>query len=528
MAGLKETPRQKMIGMMYLVLTAMLALQVSSALIEKFTLLNRSLESANTSANDKNQRQVESIKAEAGKKPGLYNDIVIKADQVRKVTNAMIAEVEALKQEIVVAGDGFDEEMNIKNPKEEEKVAILMVGSGGKGKAYELKDKLNKFVTDLTQYADKGTTFPALALDGKDDPIASRNSEQKNKDFAEMNFAQTPVPAALAVLSQKQSEIRRYEGIILDQLAAKVGAKELKFDKIFGMVSAKSNTVVAGTPFEAEMFIAASSSAITPRMSFNGTGVPVEDGKAKIKFIAQGGQYDAKGLAQKTYTGSISYNDPSGLAKTITVTGEYFVAKPTYNILTASLPGLFFRCANKLDIVSPGLGALWQPNFSATGAEVSPGGGGKVTVVPNAASVVLNINNQGQLLGQEKFKVQRVPKPEILLTCNGGAVVDERKGMPATQMRSVEVNCIPNESFKITNPEDARFRATSITINLVRGTKRVNYASFEKAGSIGSLAQQAQAGDRYVIEIEGIKRMNFKGEVEDMGMGKVVKTVYLQ
>ena len=52
------------------------------------------------------------------------------------------------------------------------------------------------------------------------------------KDFAELNFSTTPVPAALATLSQKQSEVRRLEGEVLDYLASQVGAKEIKFEKI--------------------------------------------------------------------------------------------------------------------------------------------------------------------------------------------------------------------------------------------------------------------------------------------------------
>ncbi len=527
MAGLKETPRQKMIGMMYLVLTAILALQVSSSLLDKFTLLNRSLESANGSANEKNQNAVKSIKETVAKSsnPALYTDVVKNADEVRKITNEMIAEVDKLKQEVITAGGGLDEAGNVVNPTEEEKVAILMVGQSD-GKAYTFKNQLNQFVTSLIKYADAGTTLAPLAVDGKDDPISSKNPSQKDKDFANLNFAQTPVPAALAVLSQKQSEIRRYENTILDQLAAKVGAKEIKFDKIFGMISAKSNAVVAGTPFEAEMFIAASSSAITPRMSFNGAAVPVQDGKATIKFIAQGGQYDSKGQARKPYTGSISYNDPSGQAKTITVTGEYVVIKPTYNIMAGSLPGLYLGCQNKVEVISPGLGALWSPSFSADGGDAIAGGGGKVTLVPNSATFAMNVSNQGQLLGKDPFKVRKVPKPEIVILGNG-ATIDERKGMPATQLRSISVNCIPDEGFKNTCPEDARFRATLVTVTLARGTKKVDAVTFEKEGSITRLAAQAQAGDRYVVDVENVKRQNFKNEILDMGMGRVSKVISL-
>ncbi len=530
MAGAKETPRQKMIGMMYLVLTAMLALQVSAALIEKFTLLNRSLESANTTANQNNQNAVTSIKETVAKSsnPALYADVIRKADEVRQMTNTVVGELDALKAEVIQAGGGPSEDgTTVKNPQEEEKVAILMVGNGKNGKAIPMKERLNKYVQDLEKFADPGTKFAPLALDGREDPIANRSADQRRKDFAELNFLQTPVPAALALLSQKQSEIRRYENTVLDQLAAKVGAKELKFDKVFGMISAKSNTVVAGTPFEAEMFIAASSSAITPRMSFNGAGVPVKDGKATIKFTAQGGAYDSKGLARKTYTGNISYNDASGQAKTLTVTGEYFVAKPTYSIESGTLPPLYLGCANKLNFVSPQLGALWQPSFSANGGQVLAGGGGKITVVPSSRTCTVRIVNGGNVMGDEPFKVRLVPKPEIVVFGNGGPI-DERRGASASGLRSIEVRAVADEDFKVTNPEDARYRIGEVLVSLARGGRKVaGPVSLSGGGSIGSLAQSAQPGDRYVVEVKGCERKNFQGNVSSVNIGNLVRNIPL-
>jgi gliding motility-associated protein GldM len=529
MAGHNETPRQKMIGMMYLVLTALLALQVSSSILQKFMLLNNSVEQANGSANEKNSNSVRSIKEAIAKSsnPALYADVLTNADKVRAYANAMVGELDALKQEVTTAGGGTDELGNIKNLSEEEKVAILMVGGNSNGKAYALKTKLNTYVDNIKKLGDPGTVLAPLALDAKDDPSGKNFPEQKSKDFANFNFAQTPVPAALAVLSQKQAEVRRYENTILDQLAAKVGAKEVKFDKIFGMVSAKSNTVVAGTPFEAEMFIAASSSAIIPRMSFNGAGYPVKDGKAQIKFIAQGGSYDKNGLAKKTYTASIAYNDPSGGAKVIPVTGEYFVAKPTYNIESATLPPLYLGCANKLSIQSAGLGALWQPNFTAEGADVIPSGEkGKITLVPSSAKVALNINNSGNRLGTENFRVQRVPKPEIQILGNGSQI-DEKRGASASVLRTIKVNALADESFKNFNPDDAQFRISEIVVSLARGGRRVDGVTLAGGGSIAGLAQQAQPGDRYVIEIKGCQRKNFRGSVENINLGNPIRNIPL-
>ena len=153
------------------------------------------------------------------------------------------------------------------------------------GKAYQLKSKLNDFVGKVNSYLPASMKQGSIGLDGKEDPNTKNNPEQNRKDFGELNFANTPVPAALAVLSQKQSEVRRIEGEALKYLASQVGAQDIKFDKILAMISAESNVVVAGTKFKGEMFIAASSSSLTPRMTLNGASLPVRDGKGTYKLL---------------------------------------------------------------------------------------------------------------------------------------------------------------------------------------------------------------------------------------------------
>ena len=528
MAGMKETPRQKMIGMMYLVLTALLALQVSDALLQKFVLLNNSLETANTSSVQKNIATIEGMKELLKRSSNQANDAqyITQAQEVHKLADAMVGEMDNLKNMIVDKTGGYDKETGaLVGMKETEQVYELMIGGKKQGLAYGLKTKLDDYVAKISKYADKNMKIEPLALSGSEDPAVSKDANNKNKDFAELNFAETPVPAALATLSQKQSEVRRHESTILGELARKIGLQDIKFDKILAMVSAKSNTVVAGMDYEAEMFIAAYSSGITPRMSFNGSSVPVKDGKGQIKFKAQGGQYDGRGLSRKTYTATISFNGPNG-AETRNVDQEYFVLKPTYNIESGSLPPLYLACANKLSIVSPGLGALWQPNITANGGDVIAGGGpGKITVVPSAASVELNINNGGILLGVEKFRVRRIPKPEVKVFGNGGEL-DEKRGASATGLRSIEARVIAEESFKATNPEDAQYRSGEVSVSLVRGSKRMGEVVLQGGGSIGSLSQNAQAGDRYYIEVRSYQRKNFRGTVETTPL-TIVKNIPL-
>ena len=532
MAGGKETPRQKMIGMMYLVLTAMLALQVSSTLLEKFQLLNNSLEQANSSANGSNEKTVGSMQkavSDAGNKPE-YVALLNQAGEVRKETSEMIKQIDDLKTVVINAGGGIDPQTGVtKNLAEEEKVHQEMVGEGKKGKAYALKAQLESFVAKMQTYMAKDAPkFPTLALDAAQDPmLAKAEAATKAKDFAELNFSTTPVPAALATLSQKQSEVRRLEGEVLDYLASQVGAKEIKFDKIFAVVIPDSRSVVAGQKYKAEVAIGAFSSAITPRISINGTGLQVKEGKGEYKIIAQGGEFDKNGTLKRSYTASVSYPKPGGGIETVEKKEEYTVLKPSVEIETASLPRLYLGCANKLSTISPGLGALYQPTFSGSGGDFIAGGGGKVTIVPSAKDVVLNINNSGILLDSKPFKVRLVPKPTVQVLANGSPM-DDKKGAPASAVRIIDVNVISDESFKESNPDDANYRVSEYRITLARGVRPVKTVSYTiSRANINELAQLAQPGDRYVIAIQKVQRKNFRGEIKDVDLGEIVRQLPL-
>lgn len=94
-------------------------------------------------------------------------------------------------------------------------------------------------------------------------------------------------------------------------------------------------------------------------------------------------------------------------------------------------------------------------------------------------------------------------------------------------MRTINIAAIADESFKATNPEDAQFRVAEFDVNLARGIRRVDGRTFNGTANISSFAQQAQAGDRYVIEVKRVERKNFKGEIESVDVGAVFFTIPL-
>jgi len=522
MAGGKETPRQKLIGLMYLVLLALLALQVSSAILQKFSFLNSSLELAIENANRANDGKIDGIKKAVEKSPQ-YQNILDEATRIKKMAREMITEIDGYKKEIIEKTGGRDDKGNYAGMKDEDVTAHLMVGdpsTGKKGKAYGLKDKLNGFIGELNKVA--GTTFPPLAQDANDDPLTKGDAEQKGKDFAELNFAHTPMIAALAVLSDKQSKITAYEADVLSRLAQKVGAKDFKFDVITADYSALSSTVAAGTDYEAKMFVTARSSAIIPVMKFRGNSVKVENGVGIIKFKASATNYDAEGNSKQQWEGQVAMPKPTGEGDTIfKVKGEYIVAKPVIDVKSASVSALYYNCGNDLNIQVPALGASYKPSFSANGANIINGKDkGAIIVIPNVkgvdARVTISVSSEGSAIGTKDFPVRGVPRPQIAAKI-GGNYVDQKRGVAAPGPASIQVLAEPDPAFAAALPREARYNITDGEVTLARGKREISTIPIKSDNvNLSSIRSQAQSGDRIIVVIKKARRLNFRDESEDV------------
>ncbi|TAF31551.1 MAG: gliding motility protein GldM [Cytophagales bacterium] len=536
--GAKETPRQRMIGMMYLVLTALLALQVSNVLLDKFQFIDETLQNAVAISRKSNKQLLEGIKSMVEKNGNKPADVAVfkKGEEVLKVTDDMMGYFNTYRDNLIKASGGVEEDGRYKGAKDQGIVEEMLIGPEGSksGKGYELEKKLNDFVAQMQKVAD--SVIPDSASGGKpkiekiakaasEYPIFKNNDDQKTKDFVYLSYQGTPMVAALAITSQMQSEALKAETAIIEALAKLVGINDIKFDKIFARVTAESKVVAAGTKYKASMFIAATSSTITPRMTSTAGGVKVNaDGVGEIEFTAQGGGYDKEGKAEKSWKGSITIKTPSGRDTTFSVEEKYTVVKPVIDIQAANVASLYLRCGNELNVQVPALGQVYAPRFTCSDTEVIPGSPkGMVTLVPRAAKVTLTVYSGSDLIGTRELKVSLVPKPEIKFKA-GGKELNSKVGGPMP--RSVQCVAEADESFKKFLPKDARYRVTEVEVMIGRGKKAI-FGPTTMSGpeiNLNSAAANAQAGDRLILDVKKVERMNFKNEREAVSMGSMIFT----
>ncbi len=399
-----------MIGMMYLVLTALLALQVSNTILEKFIFIDQSLEQSAANTKVKNSGTVERIRSTVDEAGNRAEDVAVlkKAQAVRAKTSEVLASLDNLKEEFVTVTGGLDEDGNYKGGKEEAKIAEMMITGGGGEK---LKKELNGYTSFLATTV--GAKFEPIALDASENPVFQNDPEQKAKSFSEITFQSTPMVAGRASLTQFKTEVLNREAEALDALARQVGAADMKFDNIVAMVRPESNVVAAGTKYKADLFIAASSSAVSPVMTVNGKQIKVENGKGQVEFMASANKYDKENRAEMKYKAAITV-EQGGNKETYEETFSYFVTKPVIQVQSQSVQALYLNCGNELQVNVPALGTSYSPAFSASGASAIKGKKtGQVTVIPTAAKVALTVSSGGNRIGTENFKVRRVPKPSI-------------------------------------------------------------------------------------------------------------------
>jgi gliding motility-associated protein GldM len=527
MAGGKETPRQKMIGMMYLVLTALLALNVSVTVLDKFIDINNSLEVSVDAAKEQNGntlRRIENAVEESGSRP---DDVKIldKAKEIRQKTRDMIAELKSYKDTFIEITGGYSEDGEMQGKTDYDKVGNYMMPEN-ENNGIKLQKDLNEYAKYIDEtVADSAVSFEPLALDANENPRFQNDPNQKGKDWATLEFMGAPTPAALATISDYQNKVMAYEARALDLLARRVGAGDLKFDLIRLVALPESKVVAAGAKYKADLIVAASSSAEDPEMTFNGNEIDVENGSGKIEFtVSSASSYGEEGTARKTYEATAKLKD-SVYREEI----EYFVAEPVIQVQSAALSQLYLNCGNELDVLVPALGTSYNPSFSVQGGSSIQGQSrGRVTIIPNAPKVTLGVSSGGTKIGNKVFDVRRIPKPDVQVFA-GSKPVNLKQGEKATSLRVLRVEAIPDENFKAQLPKDAQYKVTRWTITLARGPRPVGQPikATSETVNISQLMSNARPGDRLVVQVDQVLRRNFRGNTEEVALGEQVFPITL-
>jgi gliding motility-associated protein GldM len=341
--SLPKEPRQKMINMMYLVLTALLALNVSVEVLNAFKTVNRSIERSNVVVGEKNDLTYKSFAAKLTdpQTMALAKVWAPPALQVKSMSATITAYIESLKERLI-------QESNPKMNKEGKReftdgnldAATRLMDKDGQGKI--LYDSLRKFRADLldildpSHYPDQSDPIKKdlaaqkaefalrLPLDTRIPPSEAGNEltgGDSAKNWTIRYFHMTPTIAALTILSKFQSDVKNSESQVIDYLHKKVGEVKVVFDKFEPLVSPSATYLMPNDQLDIQAGIGAFSAAAAPKVYFNGQLEPLgPDGTADWKTKVTG---------TSTVDVKIEYTKPDGSTGTIDKLVKYTVGQPS-------------------------------------------------------------------------------------------------------------------------------------------------------------------------------------------------------
>lgn len=404
--SLPREPRQKMINMMYLVLTAMLALNVSAEILNAFKTVNRSLENTNTTVNKSTETIMKSLDdkksdpATAEKANFWYPKA---ADAVR-YSKSVFDYIQEIKNTILETAGGDRNNPTKKFKEDNLDIATRLMVEKGKGK--ELYAKLDQYKKDILNIDTSITKEFATSL--PIDLSAPPTQNKGNKSWEAAYFRMVPTVAALTMLSKFQNDIKTSENRIVAFCHSKVGEVVVRFDSYAAIIGQSSNYLMPGQKLQINAGVGAFSKAALPVISISGKTISLDsNGVAK-------GEFEGGGIGQHSIPVHIEYIDQDGKKQVIDEKVEYVVGQANASIALDKMNVLYIGVPNPVTIAASG-GGDDRTSFSIAGGggRVEKVGNGKYNVFVSSVTndCVLTVSVEGKVAGSSNFRVRTIPDP---------------------------------------------------------------------------------------------------------------------
>ncbi len=452
--SIPKEPRQLMINLMYLVLTALLALNVSAEVMNAFFDLDKSLKTSNELTAQGVESTKKGIQPLLEKKPLLQAPLNEGIDAVNKEVSSFVTYLEEIKDNLIDAsgdkngahdaGDYVKGDMNNKPKGKKNKdvtTRLLVLGEPGKNiepqgpimarRVGELKTKLIEIYSNTVRNEDvmkEGkltddevkerieSIVASLPLQiESEEEIQKKSKDGKAKSWEEYKFKQMPLAACLPAITKLQTDARNSEATIVNKLAELVGGREIKLNKFFPVINAKKGYVIKGEKFEATVQIGAYSSEFgkNSSISVNGKSVPLKDG-----------------VGTYTETASSTGKRKLKLASNVTnpITGEKYASTSEFEyevgvrsaVVSADKMNVFYiGVDNPVSVTAAGVSSN-EVKANCSGCNLKGGNGKYVVTADRPGDATINVSGGGLPSTPFKFRVKRIPDPVARLSKSQG------------------------------------------------------------------------------------------------------------
>ena len=513
--GIKKkpiSPRQKMINLMYVVLMAMLALNVSTDVLNGFSIVEESLNRTTSNSSQENANIYSEFDEQMKQNPEKVKAWFDKAVYVKQMSDSLFNLADVLKHEIVRQADGSKGDVhNIRN-KEDLEASTRVMLTGGRGK--HLYDAIVSYRKRILQFVSDEERKKIIASNLSTD--IPKKEALMGRNWQEAMFENMPVAAATTLLTKLQSDVRYAEGEVLHTLINNIDVKDVRVNSLNAYVIPNAQTIIQGGKFSARIIMAAVDTTQQPKIFIGERPVNLHNGLYEFNCGSTG---------DFTFSGRIEMTDRSGETLRRNFSQKYTVVAPSATVSADLMNVLYAGYNNPMSVSVPGIPAN-DIVATMSGGNLTPTGAGKYIAHPTKAGedAIITINSKAnggmQKMGEFKFRVRRLPDPTAFIAYNdaqgntvhyvggrgfskstllsvdgiGAAIDDGLLDIPfrVTGFETVFYDNMGNAITEVSQSDKFTARQKSIFNRLSRG-KRFYISRVQAAGPDGSTRTLPQA-----------------------------------
>ena len=401
------SPRQKMINLMYVVLMAMLALNISTEVLNGFSVVEESLSRTTANSTKENQAMFADFEQQMKENPTKVREWYERAREVKNMSDSLYNFAQELKWAIVREADGDDADLkNIKNKEDLEAAAQVMLAPGS-GKGQQLFDQVVNYRKRILDLIPDPHQKEIIASNLSTE--VPKNENTLGKNWQEYMFDAMPVAAAITLLSKLQSDVRYAEGEVLHSLIANIGLKDIRVNKLDAFVIPDKTTLYPGEQMSTHIVMAAVDTTAQPEIYVNGTRVNSKGGAYSITAGGVGEHQFGGYILMRNADGDMIRRDFLQKYRVIQPPSGATVAADLMNVLYAGYP-------NPVSVTVAGLPQN-SVSLSMSGGSLTSKGDGHYIATPSAVgqdvtfTVAANDQGKSRQMGTFTFHVRKLPDP---------------------------------------------------------------------------------------------------------------------
>lgn len=448
------SPRQKMINLMYIVLTAMLALNVSSDVLDGFTQVEDGLSRTNATIDRRNAAIYAELKQLAAENPAKMAPWIAKADSIRRESSQLYMFVDSLKRAVVYEADGATGSLEDINNREDLDAASVVMLNPANGKGSELRKKVDRFRTLVN-----GIVFDKERKSGVEAALNTKPFKPKGlsavRPWEESKFDNQPVVAAITLLTKLQNDVRYAEGEALLSIAAlsqgksiaEVTGADMVANRFDAFVVPESKMVMLGGRYGADILLAAVDTLARPSVFVGGRQL---NGSRYEFTTSSPGDFSFSGFIQVPHAdGTVTRHD---------FTENYTVIEPFATVSATMMNVLYAGIDNPVSISVPGMPQNSVQASMTNGTIVKngntwvarPSAVGKDAVI----TVSTDVNGQRRTVASHTFRVRKLPDPVPYLSIGndrfkGGRPIGKQALLGAGNLKAAIDDGMLDIQFKV-------------------------------------------------------------------------------